>query len=70
MITLLLETGVVLIAIPWSVYWERNLFLDLVPAFRQPLQHQFTRGAGSGRAAADLTASSEQFAAQRFSRTS
>ena len=54
LITLMLETGVVLIAVPWSTYWERNLFFDLLPAIRGPLQNQFVRGAISGVGAVDV----------------
>lgn len=47
-ILLLLETGAVLIIVPWSVFWERNLFLDWMPILRGPLTNHFVRGAISG----------------------
>ena len=44
----MLETGVVLIAVPWSTYWERNLFLEWLPALEAPLTNHFVRGTVSG----------------------
>lgn len=47
-IMLLLETGAVLIVVPWSVFWERNLFLEWFPLLEGFLTNHFVRGAVSG----------------------
>lgn len=43
-----LEVGLVLIVVPWSTYWERNYFADLVPALHVAITNFFVRGAVSG----------------------
>jgi hypothetical protein len=43
-----LETGLLLLVVPWSVFWERNLFLDRLPALSGVLLNHFVRGAVSG----------------------
>ena len=45
---LLLEFGFVLIVVPWSVYWDRNYFVELMPQLRGLLANNFVRGAVSG----------------------
>jgi hypothetical protein len=43
-----LEAGLILVVAPWSGFWDRNLFLDLMPELEQVLASPFTRGAVSG----------------------
>jgi hypothetical protein len=43
-----LEAGLILIVAPWSSFWDRNLFLDTVPALEGLLASPFARGAVSG----------------------
>lgn len=45
-----LETGLVLLAAPWTVVWERNAFLDAVPSpsWRSFARQGAVRGAVSG----------------------
>jgi hypothetical protein len=45
---LLLEIGLLLVLIPWSRFWERNYFADLVPAIRFVMSNNYVRGAVSG----------------------
>ena len=45
---LFLEFGFVLIVVPWSVYWDRNYFAELVPPLHQWLTNNFVRGAVTG----------------------
>jgi hypothetical protein len=45
---LLLEFGFVLIVVPWSSYWDRNYFADLVPYLHAVLINNFVRGAVTG----------------------
>jgi hypothetical protein len=48
MIALLLETGLLLVLVPWSTFWERNYFGDLVPLVQVVITNNFVRGAISG----------------------
>ena len=43
-----LELGLVLIVIPWSMYWDRNYFAQALPAVHQLITNNFVRGAVSG----------------------
>jgi hypothetical protein len=43
-----LEAGFVLIVAPWTTFWDRNLFVKLVPAIGPALASPFVRGAVSG----------------------
>jgi hypothetical protein len=42
------ESGLLLIVVPWSVFWERNLFVERVPILNAALTNYFVRGAISG----------------------
>ena len=42
------EVGVVLIFIPWSAFWDRNYFAQLVPPLQMAITNNFFRGAVSG----------------------
>ena len=44
----LLEAGLVLVTAPWSVFWERNLFLEAWPAFAGAMEMGAVRGTVSG----------------------
>jgi hypothetical protein len=43
-----LEFGFVLIVIPWSAFWDRNYFAQVVPSLEQLITNNFFRGAVSG----------------------
>lgn len=45
---LLLETGLLLVLIPWSAFWERNYFVEWSPAIKALLTSNYARGAISG----------------------
>jgi hypothetical protein len=45
---LLLETGLLLVLIPWSAFWERNYFVQWSTALQDLLISNYTRGAISG----------------------
>jgi hypothetical protein len=38
----------ILVVAPWSDFWDRNMFLDLVPGLEQVFSSPFARGAVSG----------------------
>ena len=42
------EAGLVLLIVPWSVYWERNYFVQALPAVQAFITNDFVRGAVSG----------------------
>jgi hypothetical protein len=42
------EVGLLLVILPWSTLWERNLLLDLVPLVHDVSRSAFVRGAVSG----------------------
>jgi hypothetical protein len=48
LIALFIEVGLILIAVPWSPYWDRNYFAEGVPAVRAVITNNFIRGAVSG----------------------
>jgi hypothetical protein len=37
-----------LIVAPWSGFWDRNVFLEMIPALEHVLGNPFARGAVSG----------------------
>jgi hypothetical protein len=45
---LLLETGLLLVLIPWSAFWERNYFVEWSAGLKAFLISNYTRGAISG----------------------
>ena len=45
---MLLETGLLLVLIPWSAFWERNYFVEWSAALNALLTSNYTRGAISG----------------------
>ncbi|HEX8029969.1 MAG TPA: hypothetical protein VF491_15960 [Vicinamibacterales bacterium] len=47
-VALLLETGLLLILIPWSAFWERNYFVEGSVALAGVLTSNYTRGAITG----------------------
>ena len=44
----LLEAGLLLVVVPWTVFWERNFFVERVPAVSAIALNLFVRGAISG----------------------
>ena len=42
------EAGLVLIAIPWLAFWDRNYFGQLMPPLHAVMTNNFVRGAVSG----------------------
>ena len=44
----MVETGLLLVLIPWSSFWERNYFVEWSPAVEVLLTSNYVRGAISG----------------------
>lgn len=55
-----LEVGLVLTVVPWSIYWERNYFGDLVPLLHAIMVNNFFRGAISGLGLVNLAAAASE----------
>ncbi|MBI4887123.1 MAG: hypothetical protein HY824_08520 [Acidobacteria bacterium] len=49
-----IEMGFVLIVIPWSAFWDRNYFAQLLPPLRALITDNFVRGAVSGLGLIDV----------------
>ena len=44
----MLETGLLLVLIPWSAFWDRNYFVEWSAAVGPLLTSNYTRGAITG----------------------
>lgn len=64
---MLLEAGLLLILIPWSAFWDRNYFAEMIPGLRAFMTNNFVRGAVSGLGAVNLFAALSELA-EIFSR--
>lgn len=53
---LFLEIGLALLVVPWSAYWDRNYFAELVPPLRFLITNNFVRGAISGLGVLNIAA--------------
>ena len=49
-----LEVGLLLVLVPWSVFWERNYFAEIFPLLPHVLRNNFVRGAVSGLGVVNL----------------
>ena len=55
------EVGVVLLIAPWTVYWERNIFVEMYPVFAPYVLALTVRGAVSGLGVVNLFAAVTEF---------
>lgn len=56
LIVFYIEVGLVLTVVPWSTYWERNYFADVIPLLHSITTNNFFRGAISGLGVVNLVA--------------
>ena len=42
------EFGIALLVVPWSSFWDRNYFAEMVPVVHTIIKNNFVRGAVSG----------------------
>ena len=49
-----LEVGLLLVLVPWSVFWERNYFVTHFPFLQNLLRNNFLRGGVSGLGVVNL----------------
>ena len=47
-IAFFLEVGFALVVVPWSLFWDGNYFVLMMPALGDVLTNDFVRGAVSG----------------------
>lgn len=57
-----LESGLLLLLAPWSAFWERNFFVEILPALGTVMSNHFIRGAVSGIGAVCLGAACAELA--------
>ena len=48
LVAFFLETGFLLLVLPWSAYWDRNYFGQWLPLVHDLITNNFIRGAVSG----------------------
>ena len=56
LIVFYVEVGLVLSVVPWSAYWERNYFAEILPVLHALITNSFFRGAVSGLGLVNLAA--------------
>ena len=56
LIVFYVEVGLVLAVVPWSAYWERNYFAEILPVLHALITNSFFRGAVSGLGLVNLAA--------------
>ncbi len=42
------EAGLLLVVLPWTIFWDRNYLLEAIPWVHAVLQSPYSRGAVSG----------------------
>ena len=57
------EVGLVLIVAPWTIYWERNYFVEALPILQPLLTSHAVRGAIAGVGVVSLVAALAELAA-------
>jgi hypothetical protein len=48
LIAYFIESGLLLLVVPWSAYWDRNYFFQTLPVLESAFRNHFVRGAVSG----------------------
>ena len=48
--------GLLLVLLPWSSFWDRNYFAELVPVLRAWITNNYVRGAVTGLGVVNLLA--------------
>ena len=62
LVAFFIEVGLLLLVLPWSSFWERNYFIQAVPALHAVLTNHFGRGAISGLGIVNLVAAFAEMA--------
>jgi hypothetical protein len=62
------EVGLLLLIVPWSTFWDRNVLLEAIPAVYRLTRSEFVRGAVSGLGALNLGVGLAELAAAWLTR--
>ena len=65
-----LEVGFVLIVIPWSAFWDRNYFAQILPPLQGFITNNFVRGAVTGLGVINVTAGVTELVSMLIARPS
>ena len=68
LIVFYVEVGLVLTVAPWSLYWERNYFGDIIPLLHIITTNDFFRGAVTGLGLVNLVAAMSELKSVMASR--
>ena len=68
LIVFYVEVGLVLTVAPWSLYWERNYFGDIIPLLHIITTNDFFRGAVTGLGLINLVAAMSELRSLMASR--
>jgi len=68
LIVFYVEVGLVLTVAPWSLYWERNYFGDIIPLLHIITTNDFFRGAVTGLGLVNLVAAMSELKSLMASR--
>ena len=68
-IALLLETGLLLVLIPWSAFWDQNYLARVVPGLGALIINNYVRGAVSGLGLVNMWSALSELADLVTSRT-
>ncbi len=69
LVVFFLEVGLVLILAPWSQYWDRNYFAQVLPVVHAVITNNFVRGAVSGLGVVNVAAGISELVALIVSRS-
>jgi len=63
------EIGFVLIVVPWSAFWDRNYFAQVMPPLAALMTNNFVRGAVSGLGLINVSAGLSELVSMVLART-
>ena len=64
------EFGFALLIVPWSAFWDRNYFGEMVPVLHAMMTNNFVRGAVSGLGLINLLAGVAELVSMLLARKS
>jgi hypothetical protein len=61
--------GLLLVLVPWSAFWDRNYFAELLPALKTIITNNYVRGAVMGLGLVNVWAALSELADIFYGRT-
>ena len=61
--------GLLLVLVPWSAFWDRNYFAELLPALKAVITNNYVRGAVMGLGLVNVWAALSELADIFFGHT-